>query len=51
MKRLERIWVAMALVCALSLATGLAISAAAQNTAPGKVHGWWLTFRAIPFRA
>jgi len=39
MKRLERVWVAMALVCALSLVTGVAISAAAQSTAPAKVHG------------
>jgi tetratricopeptide (TPR) repeat protein len=39
MKRLEQIWVAMAFVCALSLATGFSINAAAQNTAPGKVHG------------
>ena len=49
MKRLERIWVAMALVCALSLATGLAISAAAQNTAPGKVHGMVADVQGNPF--
>src|SRR5580692_977188 len=48
MKRLERIWVAMAFVCALSLATGFAISAAGQNTAPGKIHGMVADVQGAP---
>jgi tetratricopeptide (TPR) repeat protein len=49
MKRLERIWVAMAFVCALSLAAGFAIDATAQSTAPGKVHGMVADVQGNPF--
>lgn len=49
MKRLKWKWVAIALVCALSLAAGLATSAAAQNEASARIHGTVFDIQGNPF--
>lgn len=50
MKQLERIRIAMVLVCALSLAAGVAINAAAQEKEkPAKIHGQVSDSNGNPF--
>lgn len=50
MKQLERIKIAMVLVCALTLAAGVAISAAAQEKEkPAKIHGQVSDVSGNPF--
>ena len=50
MNQLKRTQIAMVLVCVLSLAMGLAITAVAQEK-PAKIHGTVLDVRAIPSMA